>query len=141
MEEDYFFYLSFENSLCKDYITEKFFDAMDHFVVPITFGGALMGQKDNYQTTAGAPKHSFINAYKDFSQDPKGLAEHLKRLMAVPSKYAEYFWWKDFYEQDGNSPMKQYCDICEKLHDPTTPTKVYKNIDDWWVRKAKCGQN
>jgi hypothetical protein len=37
--ERYYFYLAFENSLCKDYITEKFFDAMSRDVVPVVRGG------------------------------------------------------------------------------------------------------
>lgn len=37
--KDYKFYLSFENSLCKDYITEKFFLAFKAGSVPIAYGG------------------------------------------------------------------------------------------------------
>jgi len=31
---------SFENSLCKDYVTEKFFKVFEHDMVPIVFGHA-----------------------------------------------------------------------------------------------------
>jgi hypothetical protein len=31
----YKFYLSFENSLCTEYITEKFFNAMEYGAIPI----------------------------------------------------------------------------------------------------------
>ena len=48
-ERDYFFYLSFENSICKDYVTEKFFNAMDQNILPITLGGT------DYYNSAGAP--------------------------------------------------------------------------------------
>ena len=53
MEQDYKFYLAFENSICHDYITEKFYNALLYRTVLIVFGGA------NYQ--ALAPKGSFIN--------------------------------------------------------------------------------
>lgn len=40
IENDYFFYLVFENSMCKDYVTEKVLVATKHFAVPIVYGGA-----------------------------------------------------------------------------------------------------
>ena len=51
---DYKFYLSFENSICTDYVTEKFFDILQHEMVPIVLGGA------DYSRIA--PPHSFIDA-------------------------------------------------------------------------------
>ena len=64
VEKEYMFYLSFENSLCKDYITEKFYDAMNHSIVPITLGGALNGAHNDYEEAAGAPAHSFIDVLR-----------------------------------------------------------------------------
>lgn len=40
LKNDYFFYLSFENSFNEDYVTEKFVNAMKYGVVPIVWGGA-----------------------------------------------------------------------------------------------------
>lgn len=53
VERDYKFYLAFENSICVDYVTEKFFNAMRRTVVPITLGGA------NYSSLA--PFHSAVH--------------------------------------------------------------------------------
>lgn len=36
---EYKFYLSFENSVCTDYITEKFFDILKFNIVPVVHGG------------------------------------------------------------------------------------------------------
>ncbi len=33
------FYLSFENALCEDYVTEKFFLALNAGIIPIVYGG------------------------------------------------------------------------------------------------------
>ncbi|XP_037783771.1 alpha-(1,3)-fucosyltransferase C-like [Penaeus monodon] len=54
LEKRYKFYLSFENSLCLDYATEKFFKILKLDLVPIAYGLA------NY--SAIAPPHSFIDA-------------------------------------------------------------------------------
>lgn len=40
VEQDYYFYLSFENSFSEDYVTEKLLYALHHYTVPIVFGGA-----------------------------------------------------------------------------------------------------
>lgn len=40
IESDYYFYLSFENSFCQDYVTEKLLNALGHYAVPVVLGGA-----------------------------------------------------------------------------------------------------
>lgn len=40
IENYYYFYLSFENSFCADYVTEKVLHAVEHYSVPIVMGGA-----------------------------------------------------------------------------------------------------
>ena len=49
ISSQYWFYLAFENSICNDYITEKFWRSLDLEVVPIVMGGG------NY--TRDAPKN------------------------------------------------------------------------------------
>ena len=67
LERKYKFYLSLENSLCPDYVTEKLFDAMKHEIVPVVLGGS--------QYEGFLPSKSFINmmAFKNMSL----LAEYL----------------------------------------------------------------
>ncbi len=38
LEKDFKFYLSFENALCDEYVSEKFFQRMAQTVVPIVMG-------------------------------------------------------------------------------------------------------
>ena len=72
ISENYKFYLSFENSLCKDYVTEKFFKAMSYDILPIVYGGA------KYEEIA--PPNSYINVLPNY-ENPEDLANYLKYLI------------------------------------------------------------
>ena len=135
IEKDYYFYLSFENSICKDYVTEKFFNAMEKNIVQVVLGGT------DYHNSAGAPIHSHINALEDF-KNPKDLASYLNTLIQHPEKYAEYFWWKQFYMPTSDERTRRYpafCNLCQQLHDNKS-ISVYNNLDEWWIQKSQCTQ-
>ena len=95
LESKYKFYLSFENSICTDYVTEKFFWIMTRNIVPVVYGGA------NYSLIA--PPHSYIDANQF---EPKELAEYLLILGANKTLYNEYFWWKDYYKVEAGPDDK-----------------------------------
>ena len=84
----YYFYLAAENSLCKDYITEKFFDAMSQDVVPVVYG------KGDYSKVA--PPHSYIDMADFESEEEAG--RYLQYLIDNPAAYLEYFWWKPHFQ-------------------------------------------
>ncbi len=125
LERDHKFYLSFENALCPDYVTEKFFKVLHHDLVPIVFGGA--------DYSALAPPHSYIDALGFDSI--KTMAEYLREVHVDDAKYAEYFWWRDFYEVRSSKAdgAQAYCDLCAKLHqeDNETPN-VHDKLGEWW---------
>ena len=131
LETNYRYYLSFENSICQDYVTEKFFRPFKYDVIPITLNGADMNNL--------APTHSFINAL-DYNTI-EDLIQYLEKLSNNNALYASYFWWKDYYEVR-NDPSKDraqsYCDLCAKLNSPDEPRKMYKNMYKWWVRDSRC---
>ncbi|KAK2169592.1 hypothetical protein NP493_1181g00027 [Ridgeia piscesae] len=70
LHRTYKFYLSFENSLCPEYVTEKLYRILNLNVVPIVLGYS------NY--SAFLPPHSFIDV-RDFDS-PKKLAAYLTML-------------------------------------------------------------
>lgn len=47
IETDYYFYLSFENSVTEDYVTEKLLNAVQYYAVPIVYGGANYSRLDH----------------------------------------------------------------------------------------------
>ena len=54
LERQYKFYLSFENSLCPDYVTEKLYNPLLYSTVPVVYNGA------DYESMM-APRHSYID--------------------------------------------------------------------------------
>ena len=132
--EDYYFYLAFENSLCKDYVTEKFYDALTQDIVPVVFGGADYAHF--------APPHSYIDIMQFDTLEEAG--EYLIHLMENPDKYQEYFWWKEYYnvlgtnlEKEDRIPPDFPCALCSYLH-KAEEEKVYQDLKWWWEKKAKC---
>jgi len=123
----YKFYVSAENSLCPDYVTEKLYRALGSDVVPIVYGGA-----DYSQYT---PPHSIINV-ADF-KSPKDLANYLNVLDNNDALYVRHFEWKRDWELKG-FPRDGWCDLCEKLNDPTEPVKVYSDLSKWWFHDVPC---
>ena len=132
LEQNYKFYLSFENSYCDDYVTEKFFSILKFQIVPIVFGGA------NYSSKA--PPGSYIDARK--FESAQELANYLKILDADDTLYQKYFYWKQYYQIRNNNYDIQLsmCGLCARLHFDQA-NKVYHNIEKWWVLDSHCKKN
>lgn len=120
LSKKYKFFFVFENSYCRDYITEKFFDTFKYDVIPVVFGG---GDYSYY-----IPKSGFINA--DDFKSPLHLANFLIALDGNPAVYNSYFTWKKYIGNDLNRPsMGIYCEMCIKLHLEEVTGKVeYKTV-------------
>ena len=114
--DTYLFFLVFENSICRDYITEKFFYTLRHDVIPVVLGG---GDYEYY-----VPKSGFINAI-DF-ETPARLAEYLRYLAANKTAYNDYFKWKKYLKYDPDHPnMSFLCEMCIQLNlEDHTDTRI-----------------
>ena len=124
IEEKYYFYLSFENSYCHDYVTEKLYDALDRFVVPIVFAKLDTGYVQRL------PPRSFINvADYDSVQE---LTTYLMKLINNPRDYESYFNWKLQYKVLLRNNLE--CDLCDRLHKGFKP-RTY-DIKNWWFNKT-----
>lgn len=121
----YRFYLSFENSLCPDYVTEKLYRALEHDTVPVVFGGA--------DYSLYLPAGSYVDA-RDFDS-PQSLAEHLKKLMVDDQLYLSHFTWRRHYVVDP-APLDGWCQLCRLLSDPNTRPKTYPDIAAWWAGRS-----
>ena len=98
LSEKYKFYLSFENAMCRDYITEKFFRVLRQNTIPVVFTGANM--------SAVAPPHSFINV-ADFPTI-QALVKYLERWNIWKSPLVTTMC---FFLQSG----QRWCPFCQLL--------------------------
>ncbi len=122
LKNEFRYCLAFENSLCTDYVTEKFFGTMVTNTVPIALG------KADY--AALSPKKSFLDV-KDF-KSPKHLADFIYNLDKDKEEYLSYFKWKEEYKPERHSTgnAKIACEMCRLAHQTTH--KVYKDMVHWW---------
>lgn len=117
-----YYYLAFESSLSKDYITEKLWrNAYQSGAVPIVLGPTPVDYR------AVAPPNSFIHV-DDFSS-VKELAAYMQELAADKERYEEFFKWRQKWK------VKLYVDWRERLCKICTQClpqrKVYSNLDSW----------
>ena len=121
----YQFYLSFENTFCKDYITEKFFKIFEpgNTVIPVARGGA---DYDSYFEPG-----SFINAAH--FKSAKDLALHLKFLSENVNKYVEVLEKKLKYTANPKINLNSYhCDICKLLNKRDKRVTTKYDIVKWY---------
>jgi len=135
LEKSYKFYLSLENSLCHDYVTEKFYLALNSNLVPVVYGCV------KYSTLA--PPHSFIDV-RQFESIEK-LAQYLLFLDKNPEKYEKYFEWKQKYKVVTKTIREDvWCSVCEKIVRSKLQTwkdrKSYPDINLWFNSKQLVPQ-
>ncbi|XP_056384136.1 3-galactosyl-N-acetylglucosaminide 4-alpha-L-fucosyltransferase FUT3-like [Hyla sarda] len=123
---NYKFYLSFENSIHRDYITEKLWrNALESGTVPVVLGPP----RENYEKLI--PSDSFIHV--DDFPSAKDLADYLLELDKDPIKYEQYFKWRSRLQPVGGIHWQtQYCKACIALH--RAPSyRTIKSLSKWYT--------
>jgi len=131
LEKTYKFYLALENSLCADYVTEKFYNALNSNMIPVVYGYA------NYSKIA--PLNSFIDA-RQF-KSIQLLANYLTFLSNHPQEYKKYFEWKSQYKVMVDTMEDNWCSLCDKIdsnkmnNNEWKDRKSYEDIALWTLYK------
>ncbi|XP_054467042.1 alpha-(1,3)-fucosyltransferase 7-like isoform X2 [Anoplopoma fimbria] len=118
------FYLSFENSETKDYISEKLWrNAFQSGAVPVVLGPS----RATYE--ALAPPGSFIHV-ADFNSTAD-LAAYLKRVALDRQAYESYFQWHHTHRIKTYTDWRErLCQICVRY--PSLPAhRVYRDLESW----------
>lgn len=116
----YKFCLAFENSLARDYVSEKFFDPLLAGTVPVYRGAP------NVAEFAPGP-HSFIDA-NDF-KDPAELAEYLAYLDGDDDAYRAYFTWRE-------NPDRRFIEALNSVREPTL-TRLARKVSELMEKKGR----
>ncbi len=149
----YKFYLAFENSLCNEYVTEKYWKIYTPSrlfqlnIVPVVKGAR------GHQYKKIALKNSYIDA--QVFNTPKSLADYLIYLNKNDTAYFEYFDSKlrlfetlqthvnsdnETYEEPRDD-FTPFCHMCQKLHDQNylnSDKNSIVKISKWFNPSTEC---
>ncbi|RNA24925.1 Glyco 3-alpha-L-fucosyltransferase A [Brachionus plicatilis] len=159
----YKFRLAFENSLCDDYISEKFWDIYSYNkLFDINLVNVVRGAKEEQYRKVIPFSKFYINA--DWFDSPKKLADYLNYLNENDTAYLEYFSWKvDLYQKIGlnaqNTSLvrsrlekryqgeefiikEPFCKLCQYLHNESYLNNHQNNrrwsISKWFGHETSC---
>ncbi|XP_033739291.1 alpha-(1,3)-fucosyltransferase C-like [Pecten maximus] len=124
--EPYRFYLSFENDICEDYITEKSFKLFESKVVtlPIIRSGSNLSMF--------LPPGSYIDT--STFKHKLDLVKYVKSLSKHKIKFKKYIQWRKHYQlNDGTTHYMAFCELCRRLHlkDILKYQRLYTDIGEW----------
>lgn len=132
LSQKYKFYLGFENSLCKDYVTEKVYHTF------LDNSNAIYVARTAPNVKSILPPKTYIDV-ADFDS-PKHLAEYLLKLASNENEYISYLKETDKYHIDNEKNYwRAMCDLCELMNTYKTRNLTWtgKNHNDWY-RKGVC---
>lgn len=157
----YRFYLAFENSLCDDYVSEKFWKFYTSSmifktnIIPVV-RGAKRGQYNHLVDNEN------MLIYADDHQSAESLANHLNYLNENKTAYLDLFKWKfNLYnhfianisiqnaatqQQQQTQPIQSdvqspFCYLCSMLHNETflhSATNPKWKLSEWFSVKSSC---
>ncbi|KAK3607183.1 hypothetical protein CHS0354_007098 [Potamilus streckersoni] len=116
--KQYRFYLAFENSFCKDYVTEKYWLSLKREQIPIV-------NWKHVNLSLVIPK-SYINVY-DF-HDIDSFGKYIRLVNSNETLYNSYFEWKHKYTHTNECLS---CIACKGLHEKTEVAQSYTNFAGW----------
>ncbi|XP_067942478.1 glycoprotein 3-alpha-L-fucosyltransferase A-like [Watersipora subatra] len=132
LKAQYKFYLAFENSICSEYITEKYWNILNSsnkmYNIPIALGARL------HEYEAVSPENSFLHV-RNFT-GAKDLAQYIHEIDRDDRKFNSYHSWREKYETYIDKQELLDCWICRMAYEqPKTARPVYS---EFWSRKKLC---
>ena len=114
----YKFYVAIENSQCRDYVTEKYWRAIDNKQIPIV---AWL-----YNMTGVVIPNSYINIYDFPSVGAAG--RFIQEVGRNKTLYNSYFRWRRHFERYST---RAWDDVCSYLNSPNRSYTTYHDFQGW----------
>ena len=133
LRSKYKFYLAFENSICSEYITEKYWNTLssNSYNIPVALGARLQ----EYQMLS--PPDSFLHV-RNYT-GAKALAEYMRYIDKDDKKFNRYHSWRENYDLYTERKEKFECWLCRMAYEQPTSSRSY--YSKFWSRKKLCEQN
>ncbi|XP_060802921.1 alpha-(1,3)-fucosyltransferase 7 isoform X2 [Amyelois transitella] len=125
--DQYYFYLVMENSMCRQYLSEKVFHhAYSKGAIPILLGPSL------HDCKTLLPPNSYIHS-DDFLSH-KELAAKIKSVITNPKDFFSYHLWRNHFmvlNEHGyfGTKSKHLCRLCQALNYNDEKEKIYRFQD------------
>ena len=131
LHNQYRFYLSWENSLCKDYMTEKFWKPLhgDRYHIPVALGGLTLKEYIDL-----APPNSFLHVY-NFSSIEE-LGSYMRNLVNDPVALNRNLEWRNSHAVELGE--KRPCKLCEIANFPAKFKSKRTNIANKFNSPSTC---
>ena len=123
--KNYKFYLAFENSYCRDYLTEKVWRVLERNQIPVIAASRT--------TCELLPENSYLNVF-DFPT-LESLANKMKEIANNETLYDSYFEWRNHYVKDNEHP---FCKLCTALYENRSH-QVYHDLEGW-IQDDSCAK-
>lgn len=122
----YKFYLAFENSICSEYITEKYWKTLNanSYNIPIALG-ASMAEYEKY-----SPPNSYLHV-RNFS-DPAHLAEFIRRVDKDDNLFNQYHRWRETHLPVFKTTERLHCWLCRMVHE--RPHRKHEQYSKFWTK-------
>ncbi|KAI6221052.1 Alpha-(1,3)-fucosyltransferase C [Aphelenchoides besseyi] len=131
---EHYFIIAFENSICPEYTTEKYW-RLKNLTVPVILSRGV--------TNSNLVLNGTFIAASDF-KSPRKLADYLNSLIDDKSKYMKYFEWTKRYRRTMNgddvpatSNSNAACQLCRLA--TLKPKLPPVNVQKYWNREECIG--
>ena len=132
LNRTYRYFLTFKNSFCRQYFTEKIFENFNYDIIQIVRGGGLNDTKSIF------PTGTYIST--DDFKSVEDLAGFLRQLSWSAEDYSAILKKKDKYYSPGYKTVYQraMCDLCERMNNLDKYKKIIPDIVKIFYSKDPC---